>query len=120
MSYNNYTNYLGAQRCCNIPVKGLPGPQGVPGVRGAQGSQGDQGEPGSQGSQGYTGAQGSNGITTGLLLYGICNKSTSDLTIQTTTGVVLATITASTATRAGSSARFAVAGTGLTYFSPGQ
>lgn len=37
MSYNNYTNYLGSQRCCNTLGKGIPGPQGVPGVRGATG-----------------------------------------------------------------------------------
>jgi hypothetical protein len=66
MSRNNYTNYLGANRCCNAPGKGLPGPQGVPGVRGAQGSPGSAGP---QGSTGSTGVHGGQGITTGLLLY---------------------------------------------------
>lgn len=47
---NNYTNYLGAKRCCNTngPV-GPVGPQGIPGNRGAAGL------------TGYTGAIGPTG-----------------------------------------------------------
>ena len=58
--------------------------------------------------------------------YGICNKSSFTLTIQTITSpgpppvtTTLATIGPSSATSAGNSARFAVAAGGV-YFSPGQ
>ena len=29
--YNNYTQYLGAQRCCDVKVQGPQGAQGLPG-----------------------------------------------------------------------------------------
>jgi hypothetical protein len=48
----NYTNYLGARRCCELQSAGLAGPvgpQGIPGTRG------------STGVTGYTGPQGPTG-----------------------------------------------------------
>ena len=65
MSYNSYSNYLGAKRCCNTPGQGIPGPQGVPGVRGHIGATGATGSTGPIGpigpSGGLTGAQGDTG-----------------------------------------------------------
>jgi hypothetical protein len=49
---SNYTNYLGARRCCELQNTGLAGPigpQGIPGIRG------------SAGVTGYTGPQGPTG-----------------------------------------------------------
>jgi hypothetical protein len=50
MNYVNYTQYLGAQRCCNLKTLGPIGPQGPPG-------------PASIGPKGNTGAQGNTGPT---------------------------------------------------------
>ena len=50
---SNYTQYLGAKRCCDLKVQGPQGPQG------AQGSS----AVGGMGYQGYTGAQGYQGAT---------------------------------------------------------
>jgi hypothetical protein len=79
--YNNYTQYLGAQRCCDVRVQGpqgaqgpqglgaigpsgVTGPQGAQGAtgRGCRGPTGAQGATGSQGLQGATGATGSQGL----------------------------------------------------------
>ncbi len=82
---SNYTQYLGAKRCCDLKVQGPQGPQGVPGpasvgpmgyqgATGAQGFQGAtgrscmgptgaQGPQGFQGPAGITGAQGFQGVT---------------------------------------------------------
>jgi len=66
-NYNDYSEYLGARRCCTTKTAGLQGPQGP---RGVQGDEGAQGPPGSQGPQGNgdtgdtgpTGLQGARGI----------------------------------------------------------
>jgi hypothetical protein len=68
MSYSrNYSEYLGARRCCNISSAGPQGPQGVPGMAGPIGFQGatgpSGGAQGATGAQGFTGATGSVGIT---------------------------------------------------------
>jgi len=79
--YNNYTQYLGAQRCCDLRGQGPQGPQGPPGTgvigpsgvtgpqgmqgatgRGCRGATGAQGATGSQGLQGATGATGPQGL----------------------------------------------------------
>jgi hypothetical protein len=52
MSYVNYTQYLGAQRCCNINKQGPIGPIGP---QGAQGPIGPAGVTGGLGSTGPTG-----------------------------------------------------------------
>ena len=90
---SNYTQYLGAKRCCDLKVQGPQGPQGsqgpsaiggmgYQGATGAQGYQGatgrgcigPQGATGAQGAtgpQGATGAQGAEGAAggAGLILY---------------------------------------------------
>jgi hypothetical protein len=58
MSYSNYTQYLGAAKCCNIKT----GSQGSIGPRGPQGHIGPVGYTGS-GATGFTGAQGAQGST---------------------------------------------------------
>ena len=50
--YGNYSQYLGAQRCCNLKTQGFPGPEGPPG-------------PASIGPVGSTGATGVTGPTGG-------------------------------------------------------
>ena len=65
--YNNYTQYLGAQRCCDIRVQGPEGPQGAQGA-GAIGPRGFTGPIGATGAQGATGrgcrgATGQAGVT---------------------------------------------------------
>lgn len=49
--YKNYSEYLGANRCCNIKTKGNPGEQGPTGMS-AIGAKGDKGDTG------YTGPTG--------------------------------------------------------------
>jgi hypothetical protein len=87
---SNYTQYLGAKRCCDLKVQGPKGPQGYQGpsavggmgYQGATGPQGYQGSTGrgcigptgaqgATGPQGATGAQGVEGIAggAGLILY---------------------------------------------------
>ena len=87
---SNYTQYLGAKRCCDLKVQGPKGPQGYQGpsavggmgYQGATGAQGYQGTTGRgcvgptgpqgvTGPQGATGAQGVEGIAggAGLILY---------------------------------------------------
>jgi hypothetical protein len=70
MSYSkSYSDYLGANRCCNNNSAGAQGPQGSQGLggplgpKGTQGSTGSTGATGSQGSQGETGVQGPEGST---------------------------------------------------------
>jgi hypothetical protein len=66
----NYTQYLGAKRCCDLKVQGPQGPQGAQGPA-AVGPMGYQGVTGTQGYQGATGrscigptgAQGAAGTT---------------------------------------------------------
>ena len=66
----NYSQYLGAKRCCDLRVQGAQGPQGAQGAasvgpvgyQGATGAQGYQGATG-RGCAGPTGAQGLNGVT---------------------------------------------------------
>ena len=66
----NYSQYLGAKKCCDLKVQGPQGPQGVPGpasvgpmgYQGATGAQGYQGATG-RGCIGPTGAQGPAGTT---------------------------------------------------------
>ena len=50
---SNYTQYLGAKRCCDLKVQGPQGPAGAQGAAAV----------GPVGSQGYTGAQGYQGAT---------------------------------------------------------
>ena len=64
----NYTQYLGAKRCCNLKAQGSQGPQGFQGPAGGStgtsgGSTGAQGATGATGVQGATGPQGSTGVT---------------------------------------------------------
>ena len=90
---SNYTQYLGAKRCCELKAQGPQGPQGSQGAAavggmgyqgntGTQGYQGAtgrscagptgaQGAPGLTGPQGATGAQGVEGVPggSGLILY---------------------------------------------------
>lgn len=84
--YNSYTNYLGAQRCCNnnsAGAQGSQGAQGAGGPIGPKGSQGVTGSTGPQGAQGATGATGAQGATgetglsSGLLLYMNYSESTT-------------------------------------------
>jgi hypothetical protein len=51
---SNYTQYLGAKRCCDLKVQGPQGPQGYQGLA-AIGPMGYQGLTGTQGYQGATG-----------------------------------------------------------------
>ena len=90
---SNYTQYLGAKRCCDLKVQGPQGPKGAqgaaavgpigaPGVTGPTGAQGATGRgcagptgapgaPGVTGTQGATGPQGAEGVAggAGLILY---------------------------------------------------
>jgi hypothetical protein len=90
---SNYTQYLGAKRCCDLKVQGPQGPQGAQGLaavgpmgfqgatgaqgyqgatgRGCAGPQGATGTPGVTGAQGATGPQGAEGVAggAGLILY---------------------------------------------------
>jgi hypothetical protein len=66
----NYTQYLGAKRCCDLKVQGPQGAQGAQGqsVIGGMGYQGSTGATGPQGAtgrgcRGATGAQGYQGAT---------------------------------------------------------
>ena len=73
MSYVNYTQYLGAQRCCNINKQGPIGPIGYTGAQGPIGPAGVTGSlgptgPTGKGCRGFTGPEGptgSNGGPTG-------------------------------------------------------
>ena len=71
--YNSYSNYLGAQRCCNYRGLGTQGPPGVPGKRGPIGPQGPQGPTGPQGGQGNA-----------LILNNGTNLTSSSRSIQNT------------------------------------
>jgi hypothetical protein len=68
--YGNYSQYLGAQRCCSIKTQGPPGPPGPPGPAavgpgtGPTGAKGDTGPTASgTGGTGPTGAKGDTGPT---------------------------------------------------------
>jgi hypothetical protein len=52
---NNYSNYLGARRCCDI--NGV-GPKGYDGIKGPMGDIGLQGNTGNTGATGFTGIMG--------------------------------------------------------------
>ena len=69
--YNSYTNYLGAQRCCNnsAGAQGAQGAQGAGGQLGPRGFQGYTGPTGATGATGAQGATGQTGLSSGLLLY---------------------------------------------------
>ena len=54
--YGNYSQYLGAQRCCNLKTQGPQGPAGPTGPAAV-------GPPGYTGSTGYTGMTGPTGPT---------------------------------------------------------
>ena len=69
-NYANYSQYLGAQRCCNLQGQGPIGPQGPPGPA-SIGPKGETGYPGIQGPTGATGRScrgptGPPGSTSGL------------------------------------------------------
>lgn len=66
MSYTNYTQYLGAQRCCNINKQGPIGPIGYTGAQGPIGPAGVTGSlgptgPTGRGCRGFTGPEGPTG-----------------------------------------------------------
>ena len=66
MSYANYTQYLGAQRCCNINKQGPIGPIGYTGAGGPIGPAGVTGSlgptgPTGKGCRGFTGPEGPTG-----------------------------------------------------------
>jgi hypothetical protein len=70
--FNDYNQYLGSQRCCNLRTQGNPGPQGptgsaVIGPRGNTGPSGSVGETGptGRGCRGPTGEPGPSGGPTG-------------------------------------------------------
>jgi hypothetical protein len=52
---SNYSNYLGARKCCDIRTAGPQGPQGAKGSGGPIGPLGSQGFTGPSGSKGATG-----------------------------------------------------------------
>ena len=96
--YNSYTNYLGAQRCCNNNSAGAQGSQGAQGAGGPIGPKGSQGATGPQGSQGYTGATGATGaqgatgqtgLSSGLLLYLNYSEATTIDTFTTSSNPAL-------------------------------
>ena len=96
--YNSYTNYLGAQRCCNNNSAGAQGSQGAQGAggpigpKGSQGVTGPQGSQGAQGTTGATGAQGATGetgLSSGLLLYLNFSESTTIDTFTTSSNPAL-------------------------------
>lgn len=58
MSFNNYSQYLGRQKCCDL--RGI-GPQGATGPRGPQGAIGSVGYTGATGPMGPTGVPGVTG-----------------------------------------------------------
>ena len=69
-NYANYSQYLGAQRCCSLQGQGPIGPQGPPGPA-SIGPKGDTGNPGIEGPTGATGRScrgptGPPGSTSGL------------------------------------------------------
>ena len=69
-NYANYSQYLGAQRCCSLQGQGPIGPQGPPGPA-SIGPKGETGYPGIQGPTGATGRScrgptGPPGSTSGL------------------------------------------------------
>jgi len=49
--YSNYTQYLGAQRCCDIRTQGPQGPEGPTGPQGGFGQRGFTGPTGNTGPQ---------------------------------------------------------------------
>jgi hypothetical protein len=51
----NYSNYLGQRRCCDLKTGGSQGPQGAQGSQGAIGPRGVQGATGVNGLKGATG-----------------------------------------------------------------
>jgi collagen type VII alpha len=64
MSFNNYSSYLGARRCCNnINSNVVEGPQGAQGFGGPIGPAGTTGSLGPQGPRGTTGCKGATGAT---------------------------------------------------------
>jgi|LakMenEpi03Aug12_release.lakeMendotaPanAssembly.Ray.scaffolds.fasta_scaffold23926_6 hypothetical protein len=71
--YGNYSQYLGAQRCCNLKTQGPQGPQGPTGPAAVgpagTGYTGSTGYTGVTGMTGPTGIQGPQGTSGGLLLY---------------------------------------------------
>jgi hypothetical protein len=80
MSYSrNYSEYLGARRCCNISSAGPQGPQGVPGMAGPIGFQGatgpSGGAQGATGAQGFTGATGAQGLQGATGLQGVTGST---------------------------------------------
>ena len=85
MSYSSYTNYLGAQKCCN----NSNGPQGPQGAQGAGGLIGPRGFQGYTGPTGPTGPTGQTGLSSGLLLYMNYSESTSIDTFTTSSNPAL-------------------------------
>lgn len=78
--YTNYTQYLGAQRCCDIRTQGPPGPEGPTGANGGVGQRGYTGPTGS-GPTGPTGPQGTPG---NLILTSNTSASFYTVTYDTT------------------------------------
>jgi hypothetical protein len=99
---SSYTQYLGAQRCCQLNGLGPQGIQGVQGPRGAIGPQGNTGNTGSTGStgptgrscRGSTGPQGPQGVQGPQGLVGASYSLTGSTGMQVTTTTVSSTTTA--------------------------
>jgi len=106
---SNYTQYLGAKRCCDLKVQGPQGPQGyqgpsavgpigytgATGVTGPQGATGRScaGPTGAQGATGATGPQGATGAT-GPGLVGFTGSWYGETgSVSTTNGVWYDTVT---------------------------
>lgn len=87
--YGNYSQYLGAQRCCSIKTQGPQGPAGPTGPAavgppgtgptGDTGVTGRTGTTGPTGSIGYTGYTGYTGVTgPGIAFAGVTGNSTAN------------------------------------------
>jgi hypothetical protein len=99
---SSYTQYLGAQRCCQLNGLGPQGIQGVQGPRGAIGPQGNTGNTGSTGSTGPTGrsCRGSTGPQGPQGLQGPQGTIAGAYTVTGSTGIQVTSTTVSSTTTA--------------------
>ncbi len=83
--FNDYNQYLGSQRCCNLKTQGNPGPQGPtgPAMIGPRGNTGPEGAsftgPTGRGCRGPTGEPGPAGGPTGPTGTGYWDPSGSSI-----------------------------------------
>lgn len=82
--YGNYSQYLGAQRCCNIKTQGTQGPAGPTGPAAV-------GPMGSTGPTGYTGDIGPSSINTNVVSLTL-SSNTITLTPTPTTAISYFTV----------------------------